>query len=138
MHTNTAPALHPVSLALAIAPAMKDIERRREPRVPLSSLIGLRSRDNFFAGRTRDISFGGLFIETKAALDIGTEVGVRFQVLDRVFAVTTEVTWLLRDRAGRPLGLGVRFVHMPISMVQTIAMFMRLRAPIGFEVEVSR
>ena len=119
--------------ALAANPS----ERRRAVRVPLSAAVDLTSRDNFFAGLARDISLGGLFIETRAALDVGAEVTVRIQIFDRVFAVSTEVAWVLSDRAGRSIGVGVRFLVLPAPMVEAITAFMQRRTPISFEVEES-
>jgi uncharacterized protein (TIGR02266 family) len=113
-------------------------ERRSASRLPLSAAVHFTSRDNFFAGRTRDVSLGGLFIETSAALDIGTHIGVRIQIVDRAFAVMTEITWALSDRVGRPLGVGVRFLHMPSPLIDAIAAFTRTRNPIGFEFDASR
>ena len=108
-------------------------ERRSAHRLPLSAAVDLSSRDNFFAGRARDISLGGLFVETSAALDVGTRIGVRIQILERAFAVMTEVTWVLSDRVGRPVGVGVRFLQMPAPLTEAIATFMRQRRPINFE-----
>lgn len=119
------------------APMKGPDERRRSPRLPLSAAVNFTSRDNFFAGRALDISLGGLFIETSAALDVGTKIGVRIQILDRVFAVSSEVAWVLSDRAGRPVGIGVRFLQIPAPMVETISAFMQRRMPIGFEVDES-
>ncbi|MEP7122195.1 MAG: PilZ domain-containing protein [Byssovorax sp.] len=112
-------------------------DRRGAQRLPLSAAVDLTSRDNFFAGRALDISLGGLFIETSAALDVGTRIGVRIQIVDRAFAVTTEVVWVLSDRVGRPLGVGVRFLQMPAPLVDAISAFMQRRRPIGFDIEES-
>lgn len=112
-------------------------ERRRALRLPLSAAVDLTSRDNFFAGRALDISLGGIFIETSVALDVGTGIGVRIQILDRAFVVATEVAWVLSDRAGRPVGVGVRFLHMPAPLVEAIHAFMQQRMPIGFDVDES-
>jgi uncharacterized protein (TIGR02266 family) len=112
-------------------------ERRSAHRLPLSASVDLTSHDNFFAGRALDISLGGLFIETSAALDVSTRIGVRIKILDRVFAVMTEVTWVLSDRVGRPVGVGVRFLQMPAPLVDAITAFMQQRMPIGFDVDES-
>jgi uncharacterized protein (TIGR02266 family) len=112
-------------------------ERRGARRLPLSAAVDLTSRDNFFAGRALDISLGGIFIETSVALDVGTKIGVRIQILDRAFVVATEVAWVLWDRVGRPVGVGVRFLHMPAPLVETIHAFMQQRMPIGFDVDES-
>ena len=110
-------------------------ERRTSHRIPLSAAVDLTSRDNFFAGRALDISLGGIFIETSVALDVGMKIGVRIQIMARAFVVSTEVAWVLTDRAGRPVGVGVRFLHMPAPLVETIQAFIQQRMPIGFDVD---
>lgn len=127
-----ASAAAPAALRVPTTPLVK---RGNAPRLPLASSVDLCSRDNFFADSARDISVGGLFLETTAKLPLGAIVVVRLQVLERVFAVSTEVSWTVWDRADRPLGLGVRFVSLPAALALTIASFMRLRPPIQFECE---
>ena len=112
-------------------------DRRSSHRVPLSAEVHLASRDNLYAGRARDISTSGLFIHTAAALDVGTAVGVRFTIADKTFACLSEVVWVLRDRLGRPAGLGVRFLHVSPPLQKAIASFMTRRPPIGFDFEPS-
>lgn len=112
-------------------------ERRGAHRLPLSAAVDLTSRDNFFAGRALDISLGGIFIETSCALDVGTPIGVRIQILGRAFVVATEVAWVLADRVGRPVGVGVRFLHMSAPLLQAIRAFIQQRMPIGFDVDES-
>lgn len=118
-----------------IHPAAAGVERRRSTRLPLSASVHLVSRDNLYAGRARDISSGGLFIETSAAIDVGVEIGVRLRLLDETFAFTSEVVWALGDRAGRPVGVGVRFLHLSARLRDAIAAFMARRAPITFDVD---
>ena len=110
-------------------------ERRFAHRIPLSAAVDLTSRDNFFAGRALDISLGGIFIETSVPLALGTKIGVRLQILDKAFVVATEVAWVLSDLVGRPVGVGVRFLHMPAPLVETIHAFIQQRMPIGFDVD---
>ncbi len=132
-----ASSIPPPRHARPAPPPKSVLDRRSAPRLPLSAAVDLTSRDNFFAGRALDISLGGIFIETTAALEVGTKIGVRIQILDRVFAVATEVTWVLADRIGRPTGVGVRFLHLPAPLAETITAFIHQRMPIGFDVDES-
>lgn len=129
------PAPHPLGLKPPNAPSPRD--RRESPRLYFSAEITFSSGNNFYAGRARDISTGGLFFETTESLEVGTRLRVRLQILDKPFAVTAKVCWLLYDRVGRPRGAGVRFVNIPRPMREAVAEFMRLRAPIQFEFEPS-
>ncbi len=137
MSTSSAYVASTASPTARRVPAAPLVKHGNAPRFPLASSVNLGSRDNFFAGRARDISVGGLFLETTARLAVGEVVVVRIQVLDRVFAVSTEVSWTVCDLADRPLGLGVHFVSLPTALVRTIASFMALRSPIHFEVEAA-
>jgi uncharacterized protein (TIGR02266 family) len=137
MLASSIPPPLPAPRSARAAELQRKPERRAAHRLPLSATVDLTSHDNFFAGRALDISLGGLFIETSAALDVGTRIGVRIKILDRVFAVTTEVTWVLSDRVARPVGVGVRFLQLPAPLTEAIAAFMAQRMPIGFDVEES-
>jgi uncharacterized protein (TIGR02266 family) len=112
-------------------------ERRTSPRQHFSADLTFSSENNFYAGKARDISTGGLFFETTAALEVGTRIWIRFALLGDAFAVTAKVCWVQADRVGRPRGAGVRFLHVPEPMREAIAAFMVCRAPIQFEVEAS-
>jgi uncharacterized protein (TIGR02266 family) len=112
-------------------------ERRQSVRLHFSADLTFASGANFYAGRARDISAGGLFFETSAALQVGDRLWIRLRVLGQPFAVTAEVCWLLYDRAGRPRGAGVRFLNTPPPMRESIEMYMRCRDPIEFDYESS-
>jgi uncharacterized protein (TIGR02266 family) len=106
-------------------------ERRRSPRVALEAAVDLESGDNFFSGRTRDISSGGLFIETHARLPIGSRVWVKLRLMGRSFDVESVVAWHLEDANGI-VGIGVEFVHMCAVGRGAIRAFMETRAPLAF------
>lgn len=130
-------ASSPSPRALAQPSANAFADRRESPRLYYAAEITFSSGNNFYAGRARDISAGGLFFETTEALEVGTRIRIRLQILDKPFAVSAKVCWLLYDRVGRTRGAGVRFVHIPKPMKDAIGEFMRRRAPIQFEFEPS-
>ena len=49
-------------------------DRRQHPRLSIAVEVDLRSEHNFYSAQTRDLSVGGLFIETDVALPIGTRL----------------------------------------------------------------
>lgn len=112
-------------------------ERRAGPRLYFAADITFTSGNNFYAGRARDISQGGLFFETFASIDVGTAIQMRLQIMDQVFAVPATVAWMLYDHAGRVRGAGVRFLQVPAPMRDAIGAFMMRRPPIQFEFEPS-
>lgn len=81
-------------------------DRRYERRVPIDFSYEGRS----LSGQTRNISLGGVFIETDEALPFGARVGLKFKVPTQaeVIEVDGQVRWLEMDE-GRLRGIGVRF-----------------------------
>jgi uncharacterized protein (TIGR02266 family) len=110
-------------------------ERRKHPRLHLSIEVDVTSENNFYAGRTRDISAGGLFIEGDLGLAPGTELGIRLHLGEHRVQCTTEVAWELTDDAGKTVGVGVRFVRLSAEARRHIEDFMRTRSPLPFEME---
>lgn len=140
----TAPAPVPVrKLALvdmprvtpAATPAASGAERREHKRKSLSVAVDMTTESNFFAGRTRDISIGGLFIETDVALDIGAEVSVNLWLAGTRYELVSEVMWALTNADGITSGIGVRFVRLPEKALRAIAAFIDERSPDGVAVE---
>jgi uncharacterized protein (TIGR02266 family) len=93
------------------------------------------SAHNFYSGTTRDISAGGLFIETDVPLPVGTRITVDLQLLKTKVRADSEVVWVLMDDQGRTVGMGVRFVSLPTSLRDRIETFMGLRQALLFEME---
>jgi len=54
--------------------------------------IDFRSEHNFYAARTRDISVGGVFIDTDIALPLGTRLEADLKVLENRIRAEAEVT----------------------------------------------
>jgi uncharacterized protein (TIGR02266 family) len=109
--------------------------RRQFPRLILEAEVDLQSGSNFFAGRTRDISLGGLFIETELPLGVGARVDVSLALAGSPVILSCEVAWTLFDASDRPVGLGLHFLSLGAETRVKIVDFMRSRAPIGFEHE---
>lgn len=103
--------------------------RRKQPRVPFNVAVDLRSGARFHAGTTRDLSEGGLFIESSADVSIGSKVDVRLTLLGKQYQASAEVAWILDDASGHPMGFGARFVHLPRGARIAILSFVRRQAP---------
>src|SRR5260221_1983108 len=109
---------------------MKD--SRQHPRVSIAVDVDVTSESNFYAGRTRDLSLGGLFVETEVALPIGIEIEVKLKLPKGTFMLRCEVVWQLSDR-DQTVGLGLRFVDPPKETKRAIEAFMSIRNPVPFE-----
>ena len=98
-------------------------------------VVDFASANNFYSGTTRDISAGGLFIESDVALQVGARITVDLQLLKTKVKAESEVVWVLMDDEGRTVGMGVRFVALPPSVRERIETFMGLRQALLFEME---
>ena len=108
-------------------------DRRQHPRLSIAVEVDLRSEHNFYSAQTRDLSVGGLFIETDVALPIGTRLRVDLKFLKKRLDAEAEVTWTLAGDDKKSVGVGVRFVDLPAAARKNIEQFMAMRAPMDFK-----
>lgn len=104
-------------------------KRRKHRRVPFHVSVDLRSGGRFYAGATRDLSEGGLFIESSADVSLGGKVDVRLPLFGRRYQTSAEVAWILDDASGHPIGFGARFLDLPRGARIAILSFVQRRAP---------
>lgn len=108
-------------------------ERRRHARVSLGVEVDVSSASNFFVGKARDLSMGGLFVETPIPLPIGTPVTLDLVLDGRKHGLRAEVVWALDASDGTTIGVGVRFTELPSRAKTAILAFVQRRAPVEFE-----
>jgi hypothetical protein len=77
--------------------ALQSDERRHVPRVELHQHLGIRHGTDFEFARTRDLSQGGVGIETNLALQPGDEVQIAFHGLSPLAGT---VKWTRAGKAG--------------------------------------
>ena len=109
-------------------------EKRQHNRATISAVVNLSSEDNFYAGAARDISVGGLYVETQTGLPIGTEVTALLKLPSKVLSLRAAVVWSLA-KGSTTTGMGLGFLNMPAHAKREIEAFMLLRQPISFAVE---
>src|SRR5690349_15682203 len=110
------------------------VEKRQHNRVTISAVVDLSSEDNFYAGDARDISVGGLYVESATAMPIGTDVTAILKLPSKVRSLRAEVVWSVA-KGVQTVGMGLRFVNLPALAKRGIEAFMLLRQPIDFAVE---
>ncbi len=110
---------------------MAGAERRLHPRVQISVEVGFESAHYFYCGRTRDVSAGGLFIDTEVGLPVGTEVTVDLRIPGMHAALRSEVVWALVGKDGRSVGFGVRFLSVPAAVEHKLRAFMEAHGAAG-------
>lgn len=108
-------------------------ERRQHTRVSIEVDVDVSSESNFFVGKTRDLSMGGLFIETPIALPIGAGVSVALRLKGKKHELAADVMWALDSGDGATVGIGVQFKKLPPKSRNAILAFMKERAPVAFE-----
>lgn len=93
------------------------IEQRRYARAPIDAPLTftLKGKNDWQDGVGRDISVGGMSIETAASVPFGSEVEVSVQLPgdDDVFLLPGVVRWARGGRIGVQFGLlGARETHV--------------------------
>jgi uncharacterized protein (TIGR02266 family) len=111
------------------------MEKRVHPRVALVAEVDVASGNNFFVGRTRDLSVGGLFIETDVQIDVGAPLTVELDLQKKRFRFSAEVVWTLVGKDKKVVGVGVRFISLSPPARKAIEDFMKLREPLSFEMD---
>ena len=94
-------------------------EKRRDPRVEIATAVRIRypSLERLAHEMCRDMSVGGMFVESMAPPPVGTRLEFEIGIpLRQPKTVTGEgiVAWRRRagDADGRPPGFGVQFVAL--------------------------
>jgi uncharacterized protein (TIGR02266 family) len=105
-------------------------DRRKHPRLSIAVAVDFTSGNNFYSALVRDISMGGLFIESDATIPVGTQLLVDLRFLKKHLRVECEVMWNLSD-GNTGSGVGVRFLGLQPSQRKSIEAFMVLRAPLS-------
>ena len=96
--------------------ARSDNRRGERGRVPIRVLVEYESVEDFLIDYTANMSIGGMFIQTRNPLPIGTRFRLRFRIPGRAKAVETlaEVRWVLKPEEAGPMkpGMGVQFEEL--------------------------
>lgn len=98
----------------------------RAGRIPLTIAVQIRNQSRngaaSFAGVTKNICAGGLFVATLRPLAIGERITVRLRLPGDVEPVEAlaEVRWSrpFQELDDRPAGLGLRFIDTPLRAVR--------------------
>jgi hypothetical protein len=102
-----------------IAPAETAQERRATPRLDKAFRVYLEGDRGHGLGIARNISQGGMFVETRVPHPIGSQVRVTFPSDAGEMSAVGEVRYVCHlqgrcERGGQPValrGMGVRFIY---------------------------
>ncbi len=91
----------------------KETERRRSPRIPIRIQIEYETPEGFFQDYMRNLSLGGIFIETQRPLPVHTRLKVQFRLPDMNVPIMADGVVVHTLRVGRSKapggGMGIRF-----------------------------
>ena len=93
----------------------KEIDRRKHPRVLLRALVDYESEDTFLYDYSKDLSQGGLFIQTDKPLKVNETIDLKFSLPDiaKVFEVKGQVRWVNPESVGGLMkGMGIAFQEL--------------------------
>jgi hypothetical protein len=99
------------------------VEQRRSHRSPLDAVVQVRPKTGEeVSGQARDVSIGGMFVETPTPLPFGTDVvvAVRLPGYKEDFQLPAVVRWTRLDGMGLQFKmLGARETHAITEIVRT-------------------
>ena len=90
---------------------MSEHFRRIDPRYDRQLTVEVSAGGEELITRSRNVSLGGMFLESKQPLAIGTTVNLRFRIPTQpeMVEVAADVRWVVTKPGSDELGIGVRF-----------------------------
>lgn len=107
---------------------MNGQERRLHPRVKLITKVTHIAGDFFHYYYSRDLSLGGIFLETREPFPIGTKVNLEFPLpgISNRISVAGQVVRTVaavEQDSGTVPGMGIQFQEMPEEIQGMLAEF---------------
>ena len=104
-------------------------ERRKDPRAEVELEVHYRTGQEFLAAYSKNISGGGLFIQSQELLSLNREVLLRFTLpgISHLFEIHGVVVWTNPPTARSPFpaGMGIKFLDIDPKDKQMIADFIQ-------------
>ena len=107
-------------------------ERRRTRRLPVEIQIQYETADGFFQDYIRNLSLGGIFIETSKPLPMHTKLKVQFSLPDMGAPIVADGVVVHTLRVGQPRnpslsGMGIRFSDLEPSSKEMLESYLQVR-----------
>jgi uncharacterized protein (TIGR02266 family) len=99
---------------------------RQDQRLPLAVEVDVASANTFWTGLTRNVSRGGLFVESETPLAVGTVLTftLRIDTVPSDADVRGIVRWVRpEDHGDLPAGMGIQFVDLDPALADAIERF---------------
>jgi uncharacterized protein (TIGR02266 family) len=104
--------------------------RRTSLRIDFETEISLTSDSQFFAGLTRNVSRGGVFVATFRQLPLGSSVTMQLTLPEGVLVAHGIVRWRREQGPDTPAGLGIAFEGLDDEAKRTVERFIEQRDPL--------
>jgi uncharacterized protein (TIGR02266 family) len=100
---------------------------RSEIRVPTQLPVEVELGGERYVARTRNLSLGGMFIETELVFPLGASIVVRFRLTpdEMEIIATAQVRWIERDIDNLITGCGLRLAGLRPAEVYALQRFVR-------------
>ncbi len=110
---------------------MSDLNKRAG-RTELELPVEVRTHGELYAGTTKNIGLGGVFLATPKLRAVGERLVLTFTLPgeDEPIAVESEVRWVRAPAAGAPEdppGMGLRFVNLAFELSLLLQRFLTER-----------
>lgn len=108
-------------------------EQRKEVRTEVEIEIGYRTAQEFLSAYARNISGGGIFVQTPQLLPLNQGVRLRFTLpgISHRFDVSGIVVWSNpgSSHSSLPSGMGIKFLDIDSRSRELIAAFVKPKSP---------
>lgn len=112
--------------------AKKRPEKRGAPRVPVRIRIEYETADRFFQDYIRNLSLGGIFIETSNPLPVKTRLNVQFSLPGLKKPISADGMVVHTQSLGKQnpavVGMGIRFAELDERSRQALDAYIRKQA----------
>jgi uncharacterized protein (TIGR02266 family) len=106
------------------------MKRRTQQRYAIRLPVSLTYEGQEYGGQTRNMSIGGLFVETATKLPFGATIHLRFEIptLKETIEVDGEIRWV-ETVEGVSKGIGVQFRGLRAKHVWALNKFFSDKTP---------
>ena len=120
-----------ISLIQAVNRFLHATSVRGLTRIELEAPVRIQMASEDAWGTARNLSRGGMFIETESHLQLETEVRIEFELPEIAdpLSSTAQVVWHRDPAPGQPQGMGLQFLAQDRRCVKSIEQFVYERAP---------
>lgn len=101
------------------------------PRIPLDAPVRLRQRAREWGGTARNLSRGGVFVETEEALHARAEIELALELPETPLSLasTAQVIWTRPPREDWGGGMGLRFLGLDRPTARRLSEYIEERLP---------